>query len=184
MKLLLAAATLAYPLAVYLALGRVSPHWLALGLAALLLVRAWASRDAMWAVAGVGAAVLGVTSLAGGGWLALKLYPVWVSAVLLAVFAVSLWKPPTAVERIARLQDPQLPPEAVRYTRRVTQVWCVFFLANGAVALGTAVWGSAEAWLLYNGLVSYLLVGLLFGAEWLVRRRVLRGAAPAGAAGG
>ena len=33
----------------------------------------------------------------------------------------------SAIERIARLQHPDLPPEGVVYTRRVTQIWCVFF---------------------------------------------------------
>ena len=58
--------------------------------------------------------------------------------VMLAVFAVSLRFPPSAVERIARLSDPDLPPQGVAYTRRVTQVWCGFFVFNGAAALATA----------------------------------------------
>lgn len=181
LKILLAAATLAYPVGVYLALGRVPPHWVALGLAVLTLLRAWSSRDVVWMFAGAGAAMLAVATYAGGSWLPLKLYPVMVSSLLLAVFAGSLWRPPTIVERIARLQDPRLTPEGVAYTRRVTQVWCAFFALNAAVALGTVVWGSDEAWLAYNGFISYLLVGLLFAAEWLVRQRVMRRAVPGGA---
>ena len=62
-------------------------------------------------------------------------YPVLVNAILLAVFAASLWRPPTVIERIARLREPDLPPAAVVYTRRVTIVWSVFFALNGAAAL-------------------------------------------------
>ena len=95
--------------------------------------------------------------------------------LLLVVFAASLAFPPTAVERIARLSEPDLPPSGVAYTRRVTQVWCGFFVLNGALALATALWMSDRAWALYNGLIAYGLIGLLFGVEWLVRQRVRAG---------
>lgn len=171
-KLLLALATMAYPLVVYLGLGRWNPAWLALLLAGLLLARAWVGRDAVWLLAGAGAALLGLASFLGNSWLPLKLYPVLVSATLLAVFGASLWRPPTVIERIARLAEPALAPQAVVYTRKVTQVWCGFFLLNGLAASWTVLWGSDEAWLLYNGLLAYLLMGLLFAGEWLLRRRM------------
>ena len=31
------------------------------------------------------------------------------------------------IERFARIREPNLSMQAVSYTRRVTQVWCVFF---------------------------------------------------------
>jgi uncharacterized membrane protein len=165
-------ATLAYPFAVYLGFGRVEPFWLGLGLLALMLARAWAARDAVWLVAGAGAALLGLLGTVGNSWLPLKLYPVVVSAVLLVVFSASVIRPPTVIERIARLREPLLPPAGVAYTRKVTLVWCVFFVLNGLTALATALWASNEIWILYNGMLSYVLMGCLFGAEWLVRRRV------------
>lgn len=170
--LVLALATLAYPLAVYLGFGRIEPFWLGLALLVLMLLRAWAARDVVWLFAGVGAALLGLLGLLGNSWLPLKLYPVVVNAVMLAVFAASVMRPPTVIERIARLREPALAPEGVVYTRKVTLVWCVFFVVNGVLALVTALWSSNETWLLYNGLVCYLLMGLLFAGEWLVRRRV------------
>jgi uncharacterized membrane protein len=97
-------------------------------------------------------------------------YPVIMSGAILAAFAGSLLHPPSVVERIARLRTPDLPPEGVAYTRRVTQVWCGFFVSNGAIAAWTALAASREAWLLYNGLISYLLMGSLFAGEWLYRR--------------
>lgn len=105
--------------------------------------------------------------------LPLKLYPVMVNGLLLVVFAASLWFPPTVVERIARLQDPELPQKAVVYTRRVTQIWCLFFVGNGLIALWTALWQSVHVWFWYNGVIAYLLIGSLFVGEWLIRRRVL-----------
>jgi uncharacterized membrane protein len=56
--------------------------------------------------------------------------------------------------------------------RRVTVVWFVFLLGNATVSAATAVHGDMALWTLYNGLVAYLLMGLLFAVEFLVRRRV------------
>ena len=58
------------------------------------------------------------------------------------------------------------------YTRRVTQVWCGFFVFNGSLALLTALYASDGVWMLYNGLLAYVLMGILFAGEWLVRQRV------------
>ena len=88
---------------------------------------------------------------------------------MLAVFGGSLWSSMPIVERLARLRDPQLPAVAVRYTRRVTQIWCAFFIFNGGVALFTALHGDMALWTAWNGMVAYLLMGLLMGSEWLVR---------------
>lgn len=170
-RFLVVVATLAYPLVVYFGFGRASPVFVALVLAGLLVLRAWVAREAVWLVASAGAGMLAIASL-GESWLPLKLYPVMVSALLLGVFGASLLKPPTVIERIARIRDPQLPLRAVAYARNVTLVWCGFFACNGLLALATVLWGSDESWLLYNGLLAYLLMGTVFGAEWLVRRRV------------
>ena len=76
------------------------------------------------------------------------------------------------IERLARLQEPDLPAAGVAYTRRVTQVWCGFFIVNGSVSLLTALFASDAGWALYNGVISYALMGLLFVGEWLIRKRV------------
>ncbi|MBD9481231.1 hypothetical protein [Pseudoxanthomonas sp. PXM02] len=164
--------SVAYPLVVYWAMGRFEPRWLAVLLLVLALLRAAATRQAVWLAAAAGAALLATLATVFNEALPLKLYPALVNAVLLVVFATSLVFPPSAVERIARLTEPDLPPEGVAYTRRVTQVWCVFFVFNGTLALVTALWMSDGAWALYNGLIAYVLIGVLFSIEWLVRRRV------------
>lgn len=172
LRLLLTCATIAYPLVVYLGFGRWNPAWLALLLAALMFLRAASSRDLAWCAAGAGALVLAAATSLDGSWVPLKLYPVMVSGVLLAVFGASLWRGPTIVERIARLQEPQLPAAAVAYTRKVTIAWCAFFVANGALSAATALWASEAIWALYNGLLSYILIGAFFAVEWLVRQRL------------
>lgn len=101
----------------------------------------------------------------------LRFYPALVSGVLLIIFSWSLVSPPSLIECLARLQHPDLPPEGVIYTRRVTQVWCGFFIVNGVIAFATAVWSSFEVWSIYNGLIAYLLAGMLMGGEYIIRRK-------------
>jgi uncharacterized membrane protein len=72
------------------------------------------------------------------------------------------------------LREPNLPPEGVRYTRKVTLVWCGFFIGNGAMALFTVLHGDMHLWTLWNGMVAYILMGTLMAAEWLVRQRVIK----------
>lgn len=169
---LLVLVSLAYPAVVYLALGHVSPRWIALLLVALALARALITRESFWLAAAALATLLAAASFLGDRWGPLKLYPVLVNGVMLGLFGMSLWRGPSVVERLARLRETHFPPSAVAYTRRVTQVWCLFFVVNGLAALATALWATPAVWALYNGLLSYLAMGALMGGEWLVRRRV------------
>ena len=169
---LLLVASLAYPVVVYLALGHVSPRWIALLLVVLALARAWVTRESFWLGAAALATLLAAASFLGDFWGPLKLYPALVNGVMFGLFAMSLWRGPSVVERLARLREPDFPPAAVAYTRRVTQVWCGFFVVNGLVAVATALWASTAVWTLYNGLLSYVAMGALMGGEWLVRQRV------------
>lgn len=167
--------TLLYPLAIWYGQGQVEPRWLAgllLLAAATRLPALKLSVAARWSVAG--ALLLAGCALWSNLLLPLKLYPVLVNGALLAAFGYSLAAPPSMVERLARLREPDFPPAAVAYTRRVTQVWCGFFIVNGALALGTALWASDAVWSLYTGVIAYGLMGLLFGAEYLARRRFKR----------
>lgn len=104
----------------------------------------------------------------------LLLYPGAINAGMLLLFFVSLVQPPTMIERIARLRDPDLPPAGVRYTRALTCVWCSFFLVNGTIATYTALAASRETWALYNGLVAYVLMGALLAGERIARPWLLR----------
>jgi uncharacterized membrane protein len=104
--------------------------------------------------------------------LLLRWYPVLISGFMLALFGLSLKYGPPVVERLARLSEPELPARAIRYTRQVTIAWCVFFLCNGLLAAALTLWAPLSWWMLYNGLISYGLMGLLFAIEWLLRQRV------------
>lgn len=166
---LIGLVTVLYPIAIYFSLGRIEPRWIALLLLSVAVMRALTSPEKFWRYAAAAALLLALLSMYLNHATPLKLYPVVVSVTLLSVFAISLWHPPSIIERFARLQDPALPDEAIPYTRKVTIIWCVFFILNGTIALLTAIYASDRIWALYNGLISYCLIGLLFAGEWLVR---------------
>lgn len=101
-------------------------------------------------------------------------YPVVINLAMLTTFGSSLWSKMSLVEQIARLQDPNLPEVAIRYTRKVTQVWCLFFIANGTISTSTCLYGDMDLWTLWNGVIAYLLMGLLMIGEWLIRQRLMK----------
>jgi uncharacterized membrane protein len=149
-------------------------RWAALALVLLVILR-WGGllrqKLPLPAVAGILAVV--VVVILRWSDQALRFYPVLMNLVMLGLFAGSLWRPPPMIERLARLRHPDLDERGVRYTRTVTQVWCGFFVLNGSVATLIAFWGSTAQWAFYNGFLAYVLMGLLFAGEWLVRRRVM-----------
>jgi uncharacterized membrane protein len=173
-KLLAALFTLIYPLAIWLAEGRIEPRVLAVvlllaGLLRLSKVQAGVAARCWLA----GTMMLVFLAVSANAMYPLKLYPVLVNGILLGLFSYSLVAPPSAVERIARMREPNLPAQAIGYTRHVTQVWCVFFLVNGAIAFYTALYASSAHWSLYNGLLAYIFMGLLFAGEYCIRRRIM-----------
>lgn len=176
MRWLLGLVLIVYPLLVYFGLQFASPSLVALCLLPLVLLRLkWLRHH----VGGQGILIAGVLLLLLFGYsilanqqMGIRLYPVLINLVLLVIFLLSLRFPPSAIERLARLREANLPESGVRYTRKVTWLWAGFFALNGLVAAYTSFYSSLEAWTLYNGLIAYLLMGVLGAAEWLVRQRV------------
>jgi uncharacterized membrane protein len=56
----------------------------------------------------------------------------------------------------------------------VTQIWTAFLVANAVISSAVGIWGTPAQWMLWNGLISYLLMGALFAGEWTFRRFVSR----------
>lgn len=177
---LLPLVILAYPFAVWLGIKHAGTQILAPLLALVFILRLLTFRGKLSYLAFPGK-VIAITGilLALASWALheanmLLYYPVAVNILLFLLFFSSLFYTPTMVERLARLSEPDLPPEGVAYTRKVTQVWCGFFVFNGVIALYTCLHGDLALWTFYNGGVSYLLIGLLMSMEWIVRKRVRR----------
>lgn len=73
------------------------------------------------------------------------------------------------ITRIARVSDPALPPGLVRYTRRLTAIWCAWFVLAAVLALA---FGRAAPW---AGLLAWVGTALLFVGEHSLRPHLFPG---------
>lgn len=171
---------LLYPFVLYFLKDRFSPLYLVYALLIFLLTRALVpfilspkmsktplQKNTLLLTVGV-AGILTVLSVFQGDIAALY-YPVIMSLALGSAFFLSLLFPPSLIELLARLQEPALSPAAVIYTRNVTKVWVGFCLLNAVLSYTTVRSGNLEIWTLYNGVISYGLMGILLGGEFLFR---------------
>jgi len=171
-RILLAGILFLYPLAVYFLLETLGAGILGILLIVLLALRLNAATDLLPGRAYflVFAVVLaGAVTVLGGGALALKSYPTIVSLILLMAFGYTLLVPPSMVERIAKIAGSKFSDRTAPYTRKVTIVWCLFFVVNAFVSGWISVSGSMEAWAFYNGFFAYVIMGALFATELVVR---------------
>ncbi|MBR3671907.1 MAG: AMP-binding protein [Spirochaetia bacterium] len=107
----------------------------------------------------------------------LTFYPALVNLFFLVLFGHTLFKGPSMVYRFATLKDKSIAISPYRkkiaaYCRNVTLVWCCFFIVNGSIALMSVSGDSYWFWALYNGCIAYILMGLLFAGEYIVRKVV------------
>ncbi len=153
-NLLAGVLLLLYPLLVYLGLSHGERGLLALLLLPLFAIRLFAGAALpgawRWATRWLGA--IGLLLIGLNLWFRehdwLLYYPIAVNATLLGVFGWSLIQPMTLVERLARLTTQDLPERGVRYTRKVTRVWCLFLSATASFLAGlsgTAIWRSGAS---------------------------------------
>lgn len=167
---------IAYPLLIFLSLSWLEPREVALvvlALAGLRLVTARLGKaisfvKEVW----IPVASVGVVAMGTAIWndpMGLLIAPSLINLALLVSFGGSLWAERPMVERFARLQIDDLSEAEMRYCRNVTKVWCGFFVTNGSIALYLALAGNLETWTIFTGFISYLLIGTLFGAEYVYR---------------
>lgn len=181
-----AAIVISYPLIVYFGLEHLDARAIAILLIVLALLRLFLIRSSEGLSAVMPHArlvviallVFGVLTFVSNVPVLLQYYPVVMNVLMFSLFFGSLLRPPSIIEQIARITSPDLPDAGVAYTRKVTMVWCGFFVLNGAMALYTVLGTSLGFWAVYNSVISYSLMGMLFAGEYLVRRVVQRRAAP------
>ena len=121
----------------------------------------------------------GLFCLLTGKELFLKLYSVAISATFLVVFGSTLFFGPNIIFRFAALADKSIigssyENQVKSYCKKVTIAWCCFFIINGFIAAYTTFFCSREVWAIYNGGISYALMGTLFVVEFIIRKLVDR----------
>jgi len=171
---------LLYPFLIYFGLREFQPRILSCILLVIATLRfvSWKTKDnghqktirLSWSIV---ALVVILFTIVTGQKIGLYLYPSLVNFTLLILFYSSILNPPTIIEQIARTSSDEIPNHLVSYTNKVTYAWCLFFILNGLISI-ISIFLSEEWWLFYNGFLSYVLIGCMFGVEYLCRKRVLR----------
>ncbi|MCB1582393.1 MAG: hypothetical protein R3E90_10885 [Marinicella sp.] len=174
----LAVIIIAYPFVVYFGLLHFQFWQVALFIVVLALFRILLLKNRPTAILKtgiIGAVVLlflALLAMALEQALWLKIYPVAISLLLLFFFASSLLTSKSMIERFAELREKNITKEKQHYMRNLTKVWCGFFVINAMVASYT-IFQSDKIWMLYNGLISYLLMGGLLIGELFFRHLVV-----------
>jgi len=103
--------------------------------------------------------------------------PALINLFMLVIFSRSLFSGRTMIEEFAvRIHSRgvkgrvTLSQERIEYCRRVTLAWCGLFLINGIFSFLLAFIGELRWWSLHTGVLSYVLMGMLFLGEYLWRR--------------
>lgn len=104
------------------------------------------------------------------------LYPCVISILFLGIFVSSL-KDEAIITKIAKkqadLKGEILATKAIDYTRKLTKLWCGFFVFNALCAGMLALFENKLYWTLYTGVISYVLMGVLFIGEFIYRKAVI-----------
>jgi uncharacterized membrane protein len=93
------------------------------------------------------------------------------------IFGRTLFPPHEALitQLARRLHRSDFTPRIASYTRRVTWAWVGFFLAMALISIVLFAAASIEAWSFFINVLYLPLLGLMFVAEYAVRRYCLRG---------
>ena len=97
--------------------------------------------------------------------------PLLIPTVLLAVFASSLRQNEEAfITKIARrLSVEKLSAKEEIYTRHVTQIWLIFFLAMIIETMFLTFFAEREVWSVFTNIYNYIFIAGLFLIEYLFR---------------
>jgi len=74
------------------------------------------------------------------------------------------------IEHFARMVKPELRPAELAHCRLWTRIWGFYLLALAALGLALARWATLTVWTVYVGIVSYVLVAVLFAIEYVIRK--------------
>jgi uncharacterized membrane protein len=177
-KLLLAVGTvlgIGYPFAVYFSRGSISARsfvLIALALLILRLVTLQSGAARLWRLPLLAMVGMLIVTAALDADFAEKAYPTLMSAAAASAFGWSLRFGPSLVERFARIRSNDLTPAAILYCRKVTMIWTAWLIINALISGTLAIWGNLAVWAMWTGLISYLVMAVLFLSEVAVRHLV------------
>ena len=162
---------LVYPFIVYFGIRFFPPSFFGLLLSLLLAMRVGVlSREERLVLLPVLIVFIGysITTAVLNNASMLLFYPAMVNFSLFITFVNSLRQEESLLLRIVRARGATISDYTSGYLYRLTAVWAGFFVLNGLISLWTTTLSMA-AWTLYNGLLSYGLIGVLISGELLFR---------------
>lgn len=166
------ALLIAYPVAIHATIinGYTAAALLMLLVAPVFLTSRSLTARLFTALAVAATVALLAAMIKNGEQLLLYLIPVLINASLAVFFGRSLLPGKTPlITRFSILLRGKLEPRVVSYTRRVTQLWTLFFIMLALESLLLALFAPLEIWSLFTNLLNYLLAGLLFTGEYFFR---------------
>jgi uncharacterized membrane protein len=106
----------------------------------------------------------------------IRLYPALADFAYLTIMATSFLIPPPLAYYFIDIFDKSMktiiPKEIFdRYCFKASLIWCVFFILDGIVALITVFHGSDIIWGIYNGGITYIIMGLIFIGEFIILKK-------------
>jgi uncharacterized membrane protein len=66
-----------------------------------------------------------------------------------------------------------LTDQEIKYTKNATLAWAIFMACNTIISFIT-LFLPMKIWVLYNGFISYILIGVMMISEYITRKWVLR----------
>ncbi len=167
-----------YPFFIYFGIKRFDPVWLAVfigcfftlkGISAFRNKKVRENVISNFPLIPVLIIALMIGIVATGKEVLFLFIPAVINTGLISAFAYSLIRPPSIIERFAKMSGTDLSDEELDYCRNLTFVWIAFFLFNITLSVITALFCTKEIWTLYNGLIAYILIGVIFTAELTYR---------------
>lgn len=106
------------------------------------------------------------------------IYPVIIYIIFFAVFMYNIKEKPL-IESFAELEHKirnlaPLTNKEKRYTHILTYIWSYFFLASALLCIFLSLLENKKYWLFYTGVAGYMLTGILFILERVLRSNIIK----------
>jgi len=101
--------------------------------------------------------------------------PIIINSLIFLIFISTLFgNSVPLISRFAKIIKPDAADEIMNYCRWVTWAWAIFFLAMAISSWFLSVYASIEMWSWFTNVLTYILVGLMFVAEYIIRKILMK----------
>ncbi len=120
------------------------------------------------------ACIIAVLMLFSDAKTVLKFYPIGVVFLVLWAFGITLFQKNTIVFGFARFLDSSILDhpglaEIKKYCRRITEVWCAWFIVNIIIDFVFVFSGDFKTWAIFNGPICLGVQIVIFVGEFIAR---------------